>query len=292
MTTVIDIDRLTKRYGTHRGIDDVSFAVEESEIFGFIGPNGAGKSTTIRALLALIRPTSGTARIFGRDCIRDAPEIARHVGYIPSETFFYDGMRVRDLLAYTARLYGVDASDRIAELASRMKLDTTRKIRDLSLGNKKKVGIVAALLHSPRLLILDEPTSGLDPLMQRTLFEILDEENNRGVTILFSSHVLSEVQAMCDRVAILKEGRVLEIQSIDDLRKRSFKHVRVRTTTPIPEHALNIEGVSDLSHADAWTSFIYHGDFTRMFDVVHGLHPEDVLISEPSLDEIFLHYYQ
>lgn len=292
MSAVIELNRLSKSYGTQRGVDEVTFTVNEGEIFGFIGPNGAGKSTTIRAMLALIRPTSGSAQIFGHDSVRDAPKIARHVGYLPSETYFYDGMRVRDLLGYTARLYGVDATDRIADLTSRLNLDAARKIRDLSLGNKKKVGIVAALLHSPRLLILDEPTSGLDPLMQRTFFEILNEENERGTTILFSSHVLSEVQKMCDRVAILKDGKVVEVQSIDDLRSRSFRRIQLRTAAPIPDAALRLQGMRDLSHADGWTSFMYHGDFKQMFDAVHALRPEDVLISEPPLDEVFLHYYR
>ncbi|MFA6983455.1 MAG: ABC transporter ATP-binding protein, partial [Sedimentibacter sp.] len=194
---VIEIQNLTKQYGKHRGIDNVSFSVKEGEIFGFIGPNGAGKSTTIRTLLALIHPTSGSATIFGKDCIKEAPVIAQDIGYLPSETFFYENMKVRDLLSYAATLYKKDCSKRIEELTFRLNLDVTRKIRDLSFGNKKKVGIVAGLLHSPKLLMLDEPTSGLDPLMQQTFFDILREENQKGVTILFSSHILSEVQKMC-----------------------------------------------------------------------------------------------
>ena len=193
---VIEINKLSKYYGKHRGIEDVSFSVAEGEIFGFIGPNGAGKSTTIRTLLALIHPTSGSATIFGKDCIKEAPSIAQDIGYLPSETFFYEGMTVKELLDYTAKLYRKNCSNRIKELSERLKLDTSRKIRDLSFGNKKKVGIVAGLLHSPKLIILDEPTSGLDPLMQETFFGILKEENEKGATILFSSHILSEVQKM------------------------------------------------------------------------------------------------
>ncbi|NMB01337.1 MAG: ATP-binding cassette domain-containing protein, partial [Firmicutes bacterium] len=202
-TNVIEINQLSKYYGKQRGIEDVTFSVKQGEIFGFIGPNGAGKSTTIRTLLALIYPTSGTATIFGKDCIKEAPVIAQDIGYLPSETFFYENMKVRDLLKYAETLYKKDCSKRIDELTSRLNLDVTRKIRDLSFGNKKKVGIVAGLLHSPKLLILDEPTSGLDPLMQQTFFDILREENQKGATILFSSHILSEVQKMCDRIAIL-----------------------------------------------------------------------------------------
>lgn len=206
-TNVIEINQLSKYYGKQRGIEDVTFSVKQGEILGFIGPNGAGKSTTIRTLLALIYPTSGTATIFGKDCIKEAPVIAQDIGYLPSETFFYENMKVRDLLKYAETLYKKDCSKRIDELTSRLNLDVTRKIRDLSFGNKKKVGIVAGLLHSPKLLILDEPTSGLDPLMQQTFFDILREENQKGATILFSSHILSEVQKCVIGLQFSKMGK-------------------------------------------------------------------------------------
>jgi ABC-2 type transport system ATP-binding protein len=200
---IIEIKNLKKYYGRSRGIEDVSFTVEEGEIFGFIGPNGAGKSTTIRTLLALIFPTSGSATIFGKDCIRYAKEIAMDVGYLPSEVFYYDNMRVIDLLKYSASFYGKDCGKRIKELAGALGLDLRKKIDDLSFGNKKKVGIVQGLIHEPKLIILDEPSIGLDPLMQRTFFDLLGEENKKGATILFSSHILSEVQKLCGRVAII-----------------------------------------------------------------------------------------
>src|SRR5690625_4149786 len=184
---VIEIKNLTKNYSKHRSIEDVSYSVKEGEFFGLINPNCAGISTTTHKLLSMIHPTSGCATIFGKDCIKEAPSIAQDVGYLPSETFFYEGMTVKELLDYTAKLYQKDCSKRIKELSERLKLDTSRKIRDLSFGNKKKVGIVAGLLHSPKLIILDEPTSGLDPLMQDTFFEILREENEKGATILFRS---------------------------------------------------------------------------------------------------------
>ena len=197
---VIEVKNLTKTYGKSRGISDVSFNVEQGEIFGFIGPNGAGKSTTIRTLLSLIHPTSGSATIFGKDIVKDAPAIKKDIGYLPSEVFYYDNMRVKDLLKYSASFYKKDCRKRMNELAEIMELDLNRKIDDLSLGNKKKVGIVQGLLHEPKLIILDEPTSGLDPLMQHKFFELLEEENKKGATILFSSHILSEVQRLCDRV--------------------------------------------------------------------------------------------
>jgi len=177
---IVELDRLTKRYGKRRGIEEVSFSIGEGEIFGFIGPNGAGKSTTIRLLLHLIRPTSGSARIFGKDVVRQSREIRRETGYLPSEVHYYDDMRTADLLRYSAGFHGNVDEKRMRDLAERLDLDLSRKIADLSFGNRKKVGIVQALLHRPRLLILDEPTGGLDPLMQQTFFDLLREERERG----------------------------------------------------------------------------------------------------------------
>jgi ABC-2 type transport system ATP-binding protein len=190
MSTVIELHGLTKFYGKYCGIENISFSVNEGEIFGFIGPNGAGKSTTIRTLLALLKPTSGSATIFGKDCIKEADIIAQDVGYVPSESNYYDNMKVGELLAYTAELYKKDCKEKTDMLCKRLGLDQNRKIADLSFGNKKKVGIVSALLHSPKLIILDEPTAGLDPLVQQTFFEILLEENKKGATIFLSSHIL------------------------------------------------------------------------------------------------------
>src|SRR5699024_9987886 len=224
---VIEINNLSKYYGKHRGIESVSFTVEEGEVFGFIGPNGAGKSTTIRALLALIHPTSGDAKIFGLDCIEKSHEIAKSIGYVPSEAFYYENMTVKELLKYSAELYRKDCSKKTHELVERLKLDTKRKITDLSFGNKKKVGIVAALQHSPELIILDEPTNGLDPLIKEEFFQLLKEENQIGATILYSSHILSEVQKICNKVAIIKEGKIINVQSINELRENSYKKIRL-----------------------------------------------------------------
>lgn len=289
---VIEIKNLTKSYGKHRGIDNVSFSVEKGEIFGFIGPNGAGKSTTIRTLLALIHPTEGSATIFGKDCIKEAPSIAQDIGYLPSETFFYEGMTVKELLDYTAKLYQKDCSKRIKDLSERLKLDMSRRIRDLSFGNKKKVGIVAGLLHSPALIILDEPTSGLDPLMQETFFEILEEENEKGATILFSSHILSEVQKMCDRIAILKDGKVISLQSIHELRSSTYKKVQLTSPNPISEQDFFLEGMTQFEQQDEEIRFMYKGDVSRLMDSFQHLQIIDILIEEPSLEEIFMHYYQ
>lgn len=204
MHAVIETVDLTKTYGKSRGIEYVNLAVEPGEIFGFIGPNGAGKSTTIRTLLGLMRPTAGRALLFGESCVTHTG-IRREVGYLPAEVFYYDRMRVADLLRYSASFYHKDCTARIRELAQTMEL-TTRKIDDLSFGNRKKVGIVQSLLREPKLLILDDPTSGLDPLMQQKFFELLQAENRKGVTVFFSSHILSEMQKLCSRVAFIRRG--------------------------------------------------------------------------------------
>ena len=292
MSYAIETRKLTKFYGKARGIVDVDLAVEEGEIFGFIGPNGAGKSTTIRTLLALIRPTGGSATIFGKDCIRFAPEIAQNVGYLPSEVFYYDGMRVKELLEYSASFYRRDCSRRIAELAERLDLDLKKKIDDLSFGNRKKVGIAQALLHEPKLLILDEPTSGLDPLIQQRFFELLKEENRKGAAVLFSSHVLSEVRKLCDRVAIIREGRIVDMASVGTLQENGYKKVALETRGPVPEGAFALEGVADLAVRDNAVTFIYRGSVNGLTQRLAGLDLENLTVEEPDLEEIFLHYYQ
>jgi len=291
MPNTIEIHNLTKFYGKSRGIVDVSFDVEEGEIFGFIGPNGAGKSTTIRTLLALIYPTSGSASIFGMDCIKDAPEIAKRVGYLPSEVFYYDGMKVKDLLNYSASFYKKDCSRRIKELSGRLDLDLNRKIDDLSFGNKKKVGIVQGLLHSPDLIILDEPTLGLDPLMQQIFFDLIREENRRGATILMSSHILNEVQRICSRVAIIKDGNIIKLEKISTLQETSYKRFKIETRDKLPDDALRIDGVSDLKIEDNTYSFIYRGDINLIIARLAGWRLVNMWADEPDLEEIFLHYY-
>ena len=289
---VIEIKGLRKYYGKSRGIEDVSFTVEQGEIFGFIGPNGSGKSTTIRTLLALIHPTSGSATIFGRDCIRDAKEIARDVGYLPSEVFYYDGMRVIDLLKYSASFYKKDCTARIQELAAALDLDLKRKIEDLSFGNKKKVGIIQGLIHEPKLIILDEPSTGLDPLMQQRFFELLREENRKGATILFSSHILSEVQKMCGRVAIIKEGRIIGIDTISALKENSYKKISLETVASADRAAFAFDGITNLDVKGTSVSFIFRGNVNTIVRKLSAMELANVSISEPDLEEIFLHYYR
>lgn len=287
----IEIKNLTKTYGTARGIMDVSFNVEEGEIFGFIGPNGAGKSTTIRTLLALIYPTSGGAKIFGKDCIKFAPEIAKEIGYLPSEVFYYDNMRVIDLLKYSASFYKKDCSQRIRELSEIMELDLKKKIDDLSFGNKKKVGIIQGLLHEPKLIILDEPTSGLDPLMQRKFFALLQDENKKGATILFSSHILSEVQKMCNRVAIIKEGEIITVEKISTLEENNYKKIRVEMKSTLDKDYFNINGVNNLEAKDNIISFLFKGNLNLIMKKISDMEISNVWIEEPDLEEIFIHYY-
>ena len=289
--SVIEVTNLTKYYGKSRGIVDVSFSEEEGEIFGFIGPNGAGKSTTIRLLLSLIHPTSGSAKIFGKDVVTQGPEIRRNIGYLPSEVFYYEGMKVIDLLKYSASFYGKDCTERMHELSDLMELEMNRRISDLSYGNKKKVGIVQGLLHSPKLLFLDEPTSGLDPLMQRKFFDLIRKENARGVTVFFSSHILGEVQRLCTRVGIIREGKIVEISDIRKLQQDNYKKVNL-TAAGLDPKSFDLPGVTNIQAEDGTLHFFFKGDINVMLKKLNSLKLTDVTIEEPTLEEIFMQYYE
>ncbi len=289
--SIIEVNHLTKYYGKSRGIVDVSFNVEDGEIFGFIGPNGAGKSTTIRLFLSLIFPTKGDAKIFGKDCIQFGPELRQEIGYLPSEVFYYEGMKVLDLLKYSASFFKKDCTKRLFELADVMELDLNRRINDLSYGNKKKVGIVQGLLHQPKLIILDEPTAGLDPLMQHKFFNLIREENKRGATIFFSSHILGEVQRLCNRVAIIKEGSIIEIKDMKTLQKDQYKKIRI-TADSLDESRFQVEGVSKLERENGTISFFYKGDINAITKLVSNETLSDLAIEDLTLEEIFMHYYE
>ncbi len=291
--SIITVDNLTKYYGKARGIIDLSFSVDEGEIFGFVGPNGAGKSTTIRLFCSLIYPSGGTAKIFGKDCFKHGPEIRREIGYLPSEVFYYDRMKVIDLLKYSASFYDKDSTKRLYELAEIMDLDLKRRIDDLSYGNKKKVGIVQGLLHQPKLIVLDEPTAGLDPLMQRNFFKLIREENEeRGATVFFSSHMLGEVQKMCGRVAIIKEGRIIKIEDIKTLQKDNYKKIRVTAADELDEKRFDVDGVRNLEKDNGAVSFFFKGDINVITRIISEKRVSDVTIEEPTLEEIFMHYYE
>ncbi len=284
----IRINQLTKHYGKNRGIDQVSLTVAQGDCFGFIGPTGAGNSTTIRTLLGLIRPTSGDAQVLGLDIRRDMRQILARVGYLPSEASFYPGMRVREVLTLSAQLRGKRCDQRTDKLCQRLQLDPTRRVEELSFGNRKKVGIVCALQHAPELLILDEPTSGLDPLMQKEFFAILREQNAAGTTIFLSSHILSEIQRHCTRAAMLREGRVIACDNVAALSHTSAKRVCIQG-----EAALDtLEGVRDLQISEGSARFLYSGDMTALLSVLSRGHIRDLSIAEPDLEELFMHYYE
>ncbi|MBQ8039551.1 MAG: ABC transporter ATP-binding protein [Lachnospiraceae bacterium] len=283
----IETNNLTKYYGKSRGIVDLNLTVKKGEFFGFIGPNGAGKSTTIRTLLGLIKCSSGSGLVLGLDIEKDKEKILERIGYLPSETTFYTGMRVRDVLKFSADLRKKDCSEEAKILCDRLQLDTTKKVDELSFGNKKKVGIVCALQHRPELLILDEPTSGLDPLMQREFFKILQERNAEGTTIFLSSHILAEVQRNCTRAGIIREGKLIACDSVEALSQTNAKRVHVQGNVCIDE----LEGVRDLRQTENGMTFLYGGDINQLLHVFTKQEIQDLSISEPDLEEIFMHYY-
>ena len=278
---------LTKYYGRARGITDMNLTVEQGDFFGFIGPNGAGKSTTIRTLLGLTSPSEGSAQILGMDISRQKEEILSHVGYMPSEASFYRNMRVRDVIGFSAELRRRDCRAEARNLCERLELEVNKKIRELSLGNRKKVSIVCALQHMPEVCILDEPTSGLDPLMQREFYSILEERNKNGATIFVSSHILSEVQRYCRHAAVIREGRLLVSDSTQNLGHTDTKRVRLRGAK-LP---LELPDMKDVQTDGDSVSFLYGGSLKDLLHVLARLSLTDVSITEPDLEEIFMHYY-
>lgn len=292
MKPAIEITGLSKFYGKIRGIEHVDLEVGEGEIFGFIGPNGAGKSTTIRILLNLIFPSAGSARIMGMDVTTGSVKIRKFTGYVPSDANAYRHMEVDEFLRYCMRFYNNGNDGRIAELADIFELDLHRNTGELSMGNRKKVAIVQSLVHNPRLLILDEPTTGLDPLMQARFFELLRSENRRGLTIFFSSHVLSEIQLLCKRVAIIRDGRIIKVEEIDNLRKKQLKKVKITFRENTSAESYRIPGMATLTRLDATLSFMYAGQISDLLSSLEGTQPADLTIEEPSLEEIFMHYYE
>lgn len=278
---------LTKYYGEVRGIEQVSLSVDEGAFFGFIGPNGAGKSTFIRTLLGLISPTSGRAEIFGRDIVDGKIENLREIGYLPAETEFWGGMRVRDVLRFAAKMRGLNCDEEAEKLCQRLDLDVSRKVSELSLGNKKKVGIVCALQHKPKLYILDEPTSGLDPLMQQEFFRILKERNDEGATVFLSSHVLSEIKKYCKSAGIIRAGGLVLVDTVDKLGHTGVKKVSFKGTSAAPE----LLGIEDVKVDDDQTTFLYSGDVKELLSALASMDISDVSITDPELDEIFMNYY-
>ncbi|MGD9910368.1 MAG: ABC transporter ATP-binding protein [Candidatus Izemoplasmatales bacterium] len=283
----IKITNLKKYYGKSRGLESATFSVREGEIFGFVGPNGAGKTTLIRILLGLIHPTLGEVSIFNQLPGKDSPQLNKEIGYLPSEAFFFPEMKVKDVLKFYGAMRKI-SSEREMELIERFDLDLSKKVSELSFGNKKKLGIVVALMHQPKLLILDEPTTGLDPLMQQTFLELLLEEKKKGVTIFLSSHILSEVEKICDRVALIREG---EIKAVFEMKDVSDKITKKVILSPIITKKL-IAGLT-LAEVKEETGFYdYQGDINKLLTYLSGFSFTSVQIKDASLEEIFIGYYQ
>lgn len=288
----IETKGLTKYYGKDRGIIDLNLKINEGEIFGFIGPNGSGKTTTIRLFLSLLFPTSGSGKIFNNDIAKDGPKIKQIVGFIPTEVNYYENMTVKELIEYSARFYKISLDHRFDQLVDALDLDLSRKIDDLSMGNKKKVAVVQSLIHKPRLLILDEPTSGLDPLIQNHLFDILNEQNENGTTIFFSSHVLSDVEKFCHRVAFIKEGRIIIEDDIHSLKEKLLSRVTFRLKQGTDDVTLQTPGVISVEKNEHGTSFLYRGEMPQLLKELSQLPLEKITITEPDLEEVFMHYYE
>lgn len=284
----IQTEALTKYYGGIRGVENVCLTVKQGQLFGFIGPNGAGKSTLIRTLLGLVRPTAGMCRIFGMDIAADRERILARTGYLPAEPAFWPGMRVQDVLRLSAWLRGRGCGKAAERLCRRLELDPSRRVDQLSLGNRKKAAIVCAMQHEPDLLVLDEPTSGLDPLMQREFFALLRERCAAGATVFLSSHVLSEVQHNCTHAAVIRQGRIIAGGSVERLARTGAKRVSVRGL-------IDLAGLAGVRHARVTplgTDFLYSGDMGELLTVLQVGDVRDLSISEPDLEEVFLHYYE
>jgi len=289
---VIETQDLTVYYGKHRGIIDVNLTIEKGEVFGFLGPNGAGKTTTQRVLVDVFPPTSGSAKIFGLDCQAQGVELRRRIGYLPGELALYTNMKASDFFKMYEYLRGENGSkDYWRELADRLDLDTSRKIREFSRGNKQKVGVVAAFTSRPDLLILDEPTGGLDPLVQQTVLELVREAKAEGRTVFFSSHILSEVQAVCDRVGIIREGRLVSTQKVEDMYAQRMNRLTMIFDELPPEDTFNISGVTEMTRSERSIKLEVRENLPQVLAAAAQYQVMDIETHNISLEEIFLAYY-
>jgi ABC-2 type transport system ATP-binding protein len=290
---VIETEGLTKLYGTSRGIEDVSFSVEAAEVFGFLGPNGAGKTTTIRTLLDLLHPSGGTARIFGLDSHRETVAIRARLGNLPGDFGYGKQATGREALWLLARLREMEGLGRAEALAERFRADLDRPLGELSRGNRQKVGLILAIFHSPELLILDEPTSGLDPLMQEEFLSLVAEERERGCTVFISSHELDEVERVCDRVGIVREGKLIAVERINELLGRARRSATVELADPddLADELRELPSVSDLQAADGKLAFKVAGDLDPVLKAIAAHHVLDLELTHPTLEEVFLTYY-
>ena len=288
--TILEIKHLKKYYGTTRGVEDVSLKLDKGDIYGFIGPNGAGKSTTIRTIMGLINKTDGNIYIKGKDLDKDDLEIKKIIGYLPSEVNLYDDMTVKELFDYHESFYDFDISKKRKELVKTLKIDESKKIESLSLGNLKKVGITLALMHDPEILILDEPTSGLDPIIQNAFHELLLKEKEKGTTILYSSHVLSEVSNICDKVGIIKDGKIIKEDLIENVKKDNCTYLTVASkdiSSIKKELKLKI-----ISEKDNEVRFLNDKDADTIIKILSKYQIDKLLIEEISLEDLFINYYK
>lgn len=292
-TTVIETESLTKYYGRSRGIIDISLRVEQGEIFGFLGPNGAGKTTTIRLLLDFIRPTRGHARVLGLDPQRDGVEVRQRVGYLPGELSLYPDLTGQQMLEYAAHLRNGVPRKEIARLADCLEADLGRPIRTLSHGNRQKIGLIMALMHRPELLILDEPTTGLDPLMQQVLYELLEEVRRDGRTVFFSSHILPEVERLCDRVGILREGRLVAVETVSGLKEMAVRRMDLVFEGPVdPELFRAVPGVREVTGAGPTLHIAVQGSLDPLIKAAAQHTVLNIVTYEPNLEEVFLAFYR
>ena len=293
MAEVIRAEQLTKFYGKARGVIDVDFSVERGEVLGFLGPNGAGKTTTIRLLLDLIRPSGGRITVFGLEAQQKGVEIRRRLGYLPGDLRLYEWMTGSDLLTYFAHLRGLDGTAQAETLAGRLDLDLGRRIKELSRGNRQKVGLVQAFMHDPDLLVLDEPTSGLDPLVQESFYELVAEATARGGTVFLSSHVLSEVQRVADRVALIREGRLQLVDRVESIRAHSFTRVEATFSEPPPPEAFaGLPGVRELGRHGDVVRFAVEGEIDSLVKALAGFHVRALDVQEADLEDIFMALYR
>lgn len=288
----IEACELSKYYGKARGVSKLSFQINEGEIYGFIGPNGSGKSTTIRLLLSLLFPTSGCGSVFGLDIVKNGPKIKQMIGFVPSEVHYYSKMTVKELLEYSASFYKVRLDKHYYQLVETLDLDIHRIIDDLSMGNKKKVAVVQSLIHRPRLLILDEPTSGLDPLKQNHFFDIINKANSDGTTVFFSSHILAEVEKFCHRVAIIKEGKIVDEEDILSLKDKLLNRIRYTLKAGAKEQVLKSDGIISFKKEKKGSTFLYKGEINSLLKELSKMEIEKLTIAEPDLEEVFMHYYE
>ena len=287
----IEIKNLTKVYGKNRGIQDINISDKEGEIYGFIGPNGAGKSTTIKTLLNFIYPTSGEALIFGMDSVKESEKIKEYIGYVPSEVRYYDDVKVKDIIKYAQSFYPKSNKEYVDRICNELELDMNKKMGELSLGNKKKVAIAQSLINNPKLLILDEPTNGLDPLMQKKLFNILIEEKEKGNTVFLSSHNLVEVQNLCDRVCVIKEGKIVDIIEIEKSKTELKLKVTLSSSNITDDIVFNLSDKILDKNGKLYT-FIYSKNIDSLVKELANYKIDELLIEKENLEDAFLNYYE